>query len=716
MPNLISVASCRFVILSFVLSFACSNQLLGQDATAKGIGIEKAFPQLRFERPVDFTHAGDGTDRIFVVEQAGVIRVFENGTDPTVCSTFLDISDRVSRRGNEEGLLGIAFHPEFKANGQFYVHYSSSAKDMHSTVSRFQISKDDPTLGDPDSEEILFEEVQPYRNHNGGTLEFGPDGFLYASFGDGGKANDPHGHGQNLSTIFGSIIRIDVNGKDEGLEYAIPKDNPFVKTKDARPEIWAHGLRNVWQFSFDRDTGELWAGDVGQNKFEAVYLITKGGNYGWNRLESGKPFNKKTELVGGKSIDPIAIYGHQWGLSITGGNIYRGKKYPELNGKYFYADYASGNLWAISKNESEEYKSELVRRTGRSIACFGEDRDGEVYACSFDGSIYRIVPSAEPENSLAEWPKVISKAGIFASIKKQTFTDDYHPYEVNAPFWSDGAVKKRLFQIPEGEKIQYRENGSWEVPVGTKIVKHFQRFDKMPIETRLIVRTNTGWEAATYVWNRERTEAELLPEGKQFELWQPVDGNKRKWQPSTWHSPSSSECASCHTEASGYVLGMNTAQLNRTQKGAPKNQISQWIEEGLLDIETFDSEKAMAYCSPFDEKEDVAKRARILLDVNCAMCHRPNGPGNANIDLRFATEIEKTNLIGTKPSQTDLGIENGKIIAAGEPDRSLLLHRMETLGQGRMPTIGSNIADQQAIAVIKQWIEGMKAKTSPEEK
>ena len=380
--------------LTFVVSFLLPAVIYGQqDATEIGIGIEAAFPSLRFNRPVVLTHAGDGSDRIFVVEQDGVIRVFDNAADVKTSRVFLDIFDRVSRVGNEEGLLGLAFHPNYKNNGQFFVHYSSKIDDMHGVIARYSVSEDTANVADANSEEILLKQKQPYRNHNGGAIEFGPDGYLYISFGDGGKANDPHLHGQNLSTLLGSILRIDVDSTSEGRNYGIPDDNPFVDTefesRGAQPEIWALGLRNVWRFSFDRELGHLYAADVGQGELEEVNLITRGGNYGWNRFEADSDFRTKTKLATEDVSAPITSYSHKWGLSITGGNVYRGAMHPSLAGTYFYADYVSGNLWGLRKQPDGQYKSRLVRRTGRSISTFGEDEQGELFLCSFDGLISR---------------------------------------------------------------------------------------------------------------------------------------------------------------------------------------------------------------------------------------------------------------------------------------------------------------------------------------
>lgn len=699
---------CSCSLLLTIAGLICSNAN-AQDSAAvetmppKGVGLEIAFPKLRFERPVFLTHAGD--QRIFVVEQEGVIRVFDNSEEASSCSIFLDISDRVSRAGNEEGLLGLAFHPNFLTNGEFYVHYSSSKKDMHGIVSRFRVDQHNWTAGNPDSEEVILEIKQPFRNHNGGSVVFGPDKHLYLSLGDGGKANDPLGSGQDLNSLLGKILRIDVDKKDGELPYGIPKDNPFIDREDARPEIYALGLRNVWRFSFDRKTGDLWAGDVGQNLFDEVSLITKGGNYGWNRWEADAPFDESTKMATDTHIPPVTNYGRQWGLSITGGNVYRGKKYPQLAGAYFYGDYVTGNLWQLTKKEDGEYDNKLVRRTGRSIASFGEDREGEVYLMSFDGRIYRIVPTAEPENFLADWPKKISETEIFSDLRKKTVSEKYAPYDVNAPFWSDGASKRRFIRLPEGTSMNFHDTEAWSVPIGTEIVKNFRAPNpKRMLETRVIKRTDTGWEAATYVWNRRNTEAILYPEGRQFEHFVQAKDTK-KWAIEIWHGPSSSECASCHTDASGYVLGLRTAQLNDVD--GEENQIKKFIRRGWLsDVPAdFSPVTAVRFCNPHDKSGDLNDRARVLLDVNCAMCHRPNGPGNANIDLRFATSDEQTKIFDTAPAQGDLGIVGGKIIAKKDPDKSLLLERMKTLSAGRMPTIGSNAVDHQAIELIRKWIE-----------
>ncbi len=368
------------------------------------ISLSPAFPNLTFNRPVQVTHAGDGSDRLFVIEQHGRVVVFENNSSVSQFDVFLDIRDRVFMGHNEEGLLSIAFHPQYADNGRLYVWYSAGdRRDRRTVLSRFTVSDDDRNQANPDSEQVLLEVDQPWGNHNGATVKFGPDGYLYVSIGDGGAANDPRNYSQNMQSLLGKIIRIDVNARDEDLPYAIPSDNPFVDDEDAKDEIWAIGLRNVWRMSFDRDNGDLWAADVGQDAWEAVYVITRGGNYGWSRTEGSQPFDSSIELAGdGPMIDPVIEYSHRQGKSITGGYVSRSPSHDKLQGAYIYADYVTGRIWAVRYEDGKVTANrEILPGTRRPhVTSFGEDEAGELYLCAFerldgrgssDGRIMRIV-------------------------------------------------------------------------------------------------------------------------------------------------------------------------------------------------------------------------------------------------------------------------------------------------------------------------------------
>lgn len=358
-----------------------------------------AFPKLTWEgwEPIDedgnvnkpmrileLTYA-PGDKRLFAADQQGWIFVFENRPDVEKAGRFLDIQAKVhpwfEKGANEEGLLGLAFHPNFAKNGEFFVSYNQ--RNTHrSIISRFRVSKDDPNKADPNSEEVLLDLEQPYQNHNGGAIEFGKDGYLYIAFGDGGLRNDPLANGQNRSQLLGSILRIDVDAPANGLKYGIPADNPFVNVANVRPEIYAYGLRNPWRIAFDKTTGRLWCGDVGQELWEEVDVIVKGGNYGWSNREGSHSFGNRPPVDGvGPAIDPVWEYDHGVGKSITGGRVYRSNRLPQLAGKYLYADYIRGSIWALTYDEGagKAVRNEQVIADGVPVLAFGEDQAGEVY-------------------------------------------------------------------------------------------------------------------------------------------------------------------------------------------------------------------------------------------------------------------------------------------------------------------------------------------------
>jgi len=382
------------------------------------ISLERVFKDIDFSYPLAITHAGDESGRLFVASREGKVTVFsedQEAKDAVKPATFLDLTGKMSRMHNEEGLLALAFHPDYAENGELFVFYTAmtwkdaeapkdwrNLKKRYSRLSRFTVDPKDPNRVDPDTEEVLLEVDQPWGNHNGGEICFGEDGYLYLSIGDGGAADDPKNSGQDRSSLLGSIIRINVDEAGEDKPYSIPEGNPFVDEDDMAPEIWAWGLRNVWRMSFDSETGDLWAGDVGQNAWEEVNIITKGGNYGWRWREGLHRFPKlgKDELQPKDLdyIDPVFEYERSKGTSITGGLVYRGDKIEGMAGIYFVADYQSGRIWGLRKNGDDELADHReIYAPGRGrphvkIAGFGVSESGVLYICDFEPSkIHKIV-------------------------------------------------------------------------------------------------------------------------------------------------------------------------------------------------------------------------------------------------------------------------------------------------------------------------------------
>ncbi len=373
-----------------------------------------------FTQPTYLTHAGDGSGRLFVVEKPGRVWIVENGTRRP--EPFLDIRDRVRARESERGLLSIAFHPDYEHNGRFFVDYTD--RDGNTVVSEFTVSSD-PYQADPNSERVLLYIKQPAANHNGGQLQFGPDGYLYIGMGDGGRAGDPWGNAQNLGVLLGKLLRIDV---DAGEPYGIPPDNPFVSSREGRPEIWAYGLRNPWRFSFDRASGDLYIADVGQNKWEEVDVAWApdpgGQNYGWDIMEGFHCFEPAEGCDPTGLTPPVLEYGHDLGCSITGGYVYRGQKYRDLQGTYFFSDYCTGRLWGMRPLDGGWQWAEFLA-TGLNVSTFGEDEEGEIYVLDYArGDVYHLVGSepvsVPPTPSLAQFLPTMSKAFERAWARKSS--------------------------------------------------------------------------------------------------------------------------------------------------------------------------------------------------------------------------------------------------------------------------------------------------------
>ncbi|MBA3562637.1 MAG: PQQ-dependent sugar dehydrogenase [Gammaproteobacteria bacterium] len=669
---------------------------LDRAGSTLAIAIEPVLTSLpAFEEPVALRQAPGDDARWFVLERSGRVRVFANNEAASSTPVFIDITSRVDSGPQEAGLLGIAFHPEFSTNGQVFLSYTRPGAPLVSFVSRFTSFDGGQTL-DPASEEVILTLEQPFPNHNGGNIDFGPDGFLYIGFGDGGSGGDPLGNGQDTSNWFGALLRIDVDG---AAPYAIPADNPFAASAGCGaggcPEIYAWGFRNPWRWSFDSGTGELWLGDVGQAQWEEVDRIELGGNYGWNVREGAHCFNASTCDTTGL-IDPVAEYPHAGGVSITGGYVYRGPDIPALAGSFIYGDFGSGTIWGLVDDGNGLAPRELAK-TNLGISAFGQDAAGEIYVVDFfGGGIHRLVPAATPP--VEPVADQLSATGCVAAVDASQPAAGLIPYVIRAPFHSDGADKQRWLAIPDGTTIAIDGEGDFVFPAGSVLMKHFSLGERL-IETRLFMRHPDGvWAGYSYEWADDMSDATLVDGGKTR-----VFGNQ------TWIYPSGAQCLECHTAAAGFSLGLEVAQLNQDftypSTGRTANQLATLDAVALFDSPLAgEPDDLPQLADPFDASMPLDDRARAYLHTNCAQCHRPGGPAPTALDLRHDTSLRDSNGCDAVPANGDLGIADARIIAPGAPERSVLLERMRRRDAAGMPPLATNLVDEPGIALLDEWI------------
>ncbi len=667
-------------ILNFLIPLLAHNFPI-QTTEPGTIKFTDIYPTLTFSKPIFLTEIPDSSQRLVVVEQGGRIYAVKKGDPAAAKQLLLDLSSEVSEEGSEDGLLGLAFDPLYSQNRFFYLNYTVS-NPLRTRIVRFEM-KSDGTIALPASKKIILEFAQPYTNHNGGMLAFGPDKMLYIGVGDGGSGGDPHNNGQSLNTFLGKLLRIDVRT----LPYRIPADNPFVGQGGVKGEIWAYGLRNPWRFSFDKEKGTLWLGDVGQSAREEIDQIEKGKNYGWKVCE-GKISYMGEGNCPQTYVAPIFDYPRSEGGCITGGYLYRGSKNGNLRGSYIYGDYISKKVWGLYE-ENGKWKSKELALFMQGPTSFGEDLEGELYVMGFSagqGKVYRI-DSQTPQSSLI--PKSLGETGLFSNVASLTPNSGLIPYNVNSPLWSDGAEKKRWMVLPAGEKISFQTSGAWKLPIGSAIVKHFE-FSLRKVETRVLVHEQKGWHGYTYRWRATQNEADLLEVGMEEE----IAGI------GTWQYPSRSDCFRCHTQADGYLLGIRSEQLSYG------NQISQWQSQQFFDSVVSLPTGFKPYSSLFSTAS-LEEKVRSYLAVNCSMCHQPGGPTPVNIDLKFSTPLALTKLLDVDPTEGDLGITGAKRLVAGNKEMSLLWVRMGRRDSSQMPPIATHQIDPDALQLVGQWVDGL---------
>jgi len=728
---------------------------------------ERIFPNINFKNPTVLTSA-PGTDRFFVAEQNG--KIFSVANDPAVAAAdpFIDVqtlTDRLAAKEKEDFVLnavyGMTFHPNFAENRYCYVCYVVGNRDptrpQHphgSRVVRLTVTNTNPPRAEPESETLMFSWLQG--GHNGGCLKFGLDGCLYISTGDGGFAfpPDPRLAGQDVSYVLSAILRIDVDHPQEGQAYTIPADNPFVSLKGARGEIWAYGLRNPWKMSFDRKTGDLWVGDVGWELWEMVYRVHKADNYGWSLYEGPQPVHTERPRGPTPIVRPTIEIPHTDGASVTGGFVYRGKKFPQLVGTYVFGDWETRRIWgATVEGEKVGPRVEIMDPTVR-IVDFAEDKEGELYLLDYDdGTIHSVVEN-KPAAEEHAFPRRLSETGIFESVAKHVPAAGVLPYSINAEQWSDGALAERLVGVPGAGTVRLKQAakpipGSMfmraiEFPRDSVLVKtlSLERERGNPalrrrIETQVLHYDGRDWRGYTYEWNDEQTDAVLVEREGKARTYTIAPGkvpeaNAPPNIQQTWRYPSRTECLRCHNPWSENALGFNIRQLNRDHAfaGVADNQIRTFRHIGLVDDSDDVTPAAGApapatpatpqppkspealprFVDPYDPAADINDRGRTYLHVNCGHCHRDGGGGSAYVHLLYDLALSDTKAVGVRPTQGTFGIHDAKIVAAGDPFRSVLYFRMAKLGPGHMPHLGSAVVDQRGLDVMHDWIRQLPAR------
>jgi len=711
-----------------------------------GYGLTNAFVQaggasVTFVNPMAFATPVGETNRIFILERAGVVAVVTNLAAPTrrVVLTIPNVPT-----DSENGGLGLAFHPGFATNRTFFVFHSRTnlppgSTQLYQRLSRFEMSETNANYAEASSEVPLITQLDQAGNHNGGDIQFGPDGYLYVSLGDEGAGNDSLNNSQIITQdFFSGLLRIDVDQKAgsllpnphsaiNGTNYRIPPDNPFIgvtnfngsaiSSNQVRTEFWAVGLRNPWKFSFDPLAGTLWLSDVGQNAREEIDIITRGGNYGWAYRE-GNIAGPKTPPVGfTNGISPILDYPRTGistsiGTTVTGGIVYRGNRISQLTGAYIFSDFNSGNIWAARVSGTNLISQQfLLNQT--LIAGFGHDpSNGDVLLANLGGPIRRLVYSTNIVSG-APLPATLEGTGAFTNLTTLTPNPGIVGYDINVPFWSDHALKTRWFSITNlTDTLTFAAETNWSFPAGQVWIKHFELeltngvpASRKRLETRFLVKNAAGVYGVTYRWGNSTTNATLVgEEGLDETFFVSEAGNIRT---QVWHYPGRSECLQCHTPAGGHALGFNTVQLNRDYNygGVMDNQLRALAHVGYFSTSLPALNSLRALAPPSDATASLEYRVRSYLQANCVQCHQPGGTGLGSWDARFATATAAAGLING-PLNNNLGDPNNQVARPGVLTNSMLLTRLSQPGPLRMPPLASSVLDSNAIQLLTTWITG----------
>ena len=664
--------------------------------------VEKTFTNIQWRAPIFVTPEPD-SEHLLIVLAGGekerpskIVRVPDDAST-SEAETLLTVSNRL--------IYSVAFHPGYRTNGQLFVftHCSTGEYARTNRISRFNVEREASRHCDPLSEHIIIEWRS--EGHDGGGIVFGHDGMLYISTGDGTSDSDGWVTGQDLSELLGGVLRIDVDRPDDSKAYSIPKDNPFVGWTNARPENWAYGLRNPWRMSIDQKTGAIWVGNNGQDLWETAHLIRRGENYGWSVYEGSHPFYLNRKLGPTQPVRPTIEHSHADFRSLTGGVVYYGDRFPELNGFYVYGDYSSGEIWGARHDGSRLKGLRQLAQTDLQITAFAVNHHGELLIADHAGALYRLVrfPKQRPTH---KFPTRLSETGLFASTKDHRVQPALIPYSVNAPGWADGAFVERFMALPDDSRIGHFTNGAVLVQTLSLEREVGKAASRQRVETRLLTRQSGQWIGYSYRWDDRESDANLVGakgDEKVVVIKDPHSPGGIRRQ--VWRYPSRAECMSCHSRAAGFVLGLAELQLDKVHDyGGVRDEQLRTLKHIGVFTGTLPKSSTNALVNPYDTSQDLDRRARSYLHANCSVCHVEAGGGNSKMELGFTTARERLNLFGARPQHDTFGIDNAMLVFPGDPDRSILFQRLSRRGRGQMPPLVTTVVDERAVALFRDWI------------
>jgi uncharacterized repeat protein (TIGR03806 family) len=609
-------------------------------------------------------------------------------------------------------IYSLAFHPDYAENGLLYLGTNTNPDDpgARNRILRYRVDENGKI--DPASELSIIE--WDSGGHNGAALVFGHDGMLYVTAGDGTQDSDLWISAQDVTNLCGSVLRIDVDRPEPGKTYAIPPDNPFLHVPNARGELWAIGLRNPWRMAIDRKTGQIWVGNNGQDMWETVHLLGRGDNYGWSVFEGSHSFYASRPMGPGKFVKPTREHHHREARSLTGGEVYYGSQIPELQGAYLYGDHVTGKIWGVRHDGERELWSQELADTALAIVAFAETHSGELLVVDYSSGLHRIVRNP-PEEAPVDFPRKLSETGIFASVKDHQVAPGVIPYEVNAPAWADGMTALRYVALPPNVPMLFEETRGLDVGEGGVAVQTLllpgENGRSRRVETRLLHRYRGDWNGYSYLWNDAQDDAELVEsDGREVVL--PVTDGSHDGEGSgrTYRVPSRSECMSCHSRAAGFLCGLSQPQLNRScdYPSGPENQLAMLMRIGVMTGEVpRPLDELPKVVNPYDETQPLEDRARAYLHTNCSVCHVITGGGNAHMELEVTTPAAAMRVIDAYPQHDSLGVVNARIVAPGDPERSVMYQRISRRGPGQMPPLVTAVVDEQARQLFYDWIKGL---------